>query len=157
MICNEENKVEEKSGPTEARGESMTLRLTFGVLPWTLEDTDLRWHVSCQSPRDKLSLWSRIFLYFVCAQMLGSLLQVSSTYLKNKKKSRRPKNTPRKPQQHGDRDHREMTCDETRPTRLTTLGRFHRSRVCGNRPRTALTISKNDECHTHKYTHRQTN
>ena len=58
----------------------MTLRLTFGVLPWTLEDTDLRWYVSCQSPSDKLSLWSRIFLYFVCAQMLGSLLQVSSTY-----------------------------------------------------------------------------
>ena len=57
----------------------MTLRLTFGVLPWTLEDTDLRWHVSCQSPSDKLSLWSRIFLYFVCAQILGSLLQVSST------------------------------------------------------------------------------
>ena len=58
----------------------MTLRLTFGVLPWTLEDTDLRWHVSCQSPSDKLSLWSRIFLYFVCAQILGYLLQVSSTY-----------------------------------------------------------------------------
>ena len=59
----------------------MTLRLTFGVLRWTLEDTDLRWHVSCQSPSDKLSLWSRIFLYFVCAQILGSLLQVSSTFL----------------------------------------------------------------------------
>ena len=57
----------------------MTLRLTFGVLPWTLEYTDLRWHISCQSPSDKLSLWSRIFLYFVCAQMLGYLLQVSST------------------------------------------------------------------------------
>ena len=57
----------------------MTLRLTFGVLPWTLEDAHLRWHVTCQSPSDKLSLWSRIFLYFVCAQMLGYLLQVSST------------------------------------------------------------------------------
>ena len=67
------------SGTSEARGESMTLRLTFGVLPWTLEDADLRWHVTCQSPSDKLSLWSRIFLYFVCAQMLGYLLQVSST------------------------------------------------------------------------------
>ena len=67
------------SGTSEARGESMTLRLTFGVLPWTLEDADLRWHVTCQSPIDKLSLWSRIFLYFVCAQMLGYLLQVSST------------------------------------------------------------------------------
>ena len=61
----------------------MTLCLTFGLLPWTLEDTDLRWYISSQSPSDKLSLWSRIFLYFVCAQMLGlmlgSLLQVSST------------------------------------------------------------------------------
>ena len=61
----------------------MALRLTFGVLPWTLEDTDLRWHVSCQSPSDKLSLWSRIFLYFVCALILGSLLQVSSTSRSN--------------------------------------------------------------------------
>ena len=32
------------------------------------------------------------------------------------------------------------------------LARFHRSRVCGNRPRTALAISKNDEYHTHTYT-----
>ena len=56
----------------------MTLRLTFGVLPWTLEDADLQWYVTCQSPSDKLSLWSRIFLYFVCAQMLSYLLQVSS-------------------------------------------------------------------------------
>ena len=40
----------------------MTLCLTFGLLPWTLEDTDLRWYVSCQSPSDKLSLWSRILL-----------------------------------------------------------------------------------------------
>ena len=80
VICNEENDDRrQESGTTEARGESMTLRLTFGVLSWTLEDTDLRWYVSCQSPSDKLSLWSRIFLYFVCAQILGSLLQVSST------------------------------------------------------------------------------
>ena len=80
VICNEEKEGRrEESGTTEARGESMTLCLTFGLLPWTLEDTDLRWYVSCQSPSDKLSLWSRIFLYFVCAQMLGSLLQVSST------------------------------------------------------------------------------
>ena len=28
------------------------------------------------------------------------------------------------------------------------LARFHRFRVCGNRPRTALAISKNDECYT---------
>ena len=30
-----------------------------------------------------LSLWSRVFLYFVCAQILGYLLQVSSTYMYN--------------------------------------------------------------------------
>ena len=80
VICNEEKEGRRReSGTTEARGEFMTLCLTFGLLPWTLEDTDLRWHVSCQSPSDKLSLWSRIFLYFVCAQILGYLLQVSST------------------------------------------------------------------------------
>ena len=61
----------------------MTLRPTFGVLPWTLEEADLRWHVTCPSPSDKLSLWSRIFLYFVCVQMLGYLLQVSSTLVYN--------------------------------------------------------------------------
>ena len=82
VICNEEKEGRrEESGTTEARGESMTLCLTFGLLPWTLEDTDLRWYVSCQSPSDKLSLWSRIFLYFVCAQILGYLLQVSSTHI----------------------------------------------------------------------------
>ena len=32
------------------------------------------------------------------------------------------------------------------------LARFHRSRVCGNRPRTALAISKNDECCTYART-----
>ena len=31
-----------------------------------------------------------------------------------------------------------------------------RSRVCGNRPRTALAISKNDECYTYTDRHRQT-
>ena len=33
----------------------------------------------------------------------------------------------------------------------------HRSRVCENRPRTVLAISKNDECYTHTDRHRQTN
>ena len=34
------------------------------------------------------------------------------------------------------------------------LSRFHRSRACGNRPRTALAIIKNDECYTHAHTDR---
>ena len=38
-------------------------------------------------------------------------------YLKNKKKSRLTENTPRKPQQPGDRDQLETARDETRPTR----------------------------------------
>ena len=37
---------------------------------------------------------------------------------------------------------------------LAHLARFHRSRVCGNRPRTALAISKNDECYTYTQTKR---
>ena len=68
------------------------------------------------------------------------------------KKSRPAENKPRKPQQPGDRDHLETACDETRHTRSPTLARFYRSRVCGNRPRTALAISKNDECYTHIHT-----
>ena len=32
---------------------------------------------------------------------------------------------------------------------LAQLARFHRSRIRGNRPRTALTISKNHECYTY--------
>ena len=49
-------------------------------------------------------------------------------------------NTPRYPQQAGDRDHLETARDETHPTRYPIHARFHRSRVCGNRPRTALAI-----------------
>ena len=75
-------------------------------------------------------------------------------YLKNKKKSRPTENTPRNPHQPSDRDHLETDRDETRPARLPMLARFRRSRVCGNRPRTALAISKNDECHTHTHTDR---
>ena len=66
----------------------------------------------------------------------------------NRKKIRPTQNTPRKPQQPGDRDHLETACDETRLTRLPMLARFHRSRVCVNRPRTALAFIKNDERHT---------
>ena len=38
-----------------------------------------------------------------------------------------------------------MTFDETRPTRQPILARFHISRVCGNRPRTALAIGTSRE------------
>ena len=61
---------------------------------------------------------------------------------KKHEKIRPTENTPRKPQQPGDHDRLETSCDETRATRSPTLARFHRSRVCGNRPRTALAISK---------------
>ena len=47
-----------------------------------------------------------------------------------------------------------MAYDEIRPTRYPMLARFHRSRVCGSRPRTALAIRKNEECYT--YTDKQT-
>ena len=64
---------------------------------------------------------------------------------KKKKKSRRTLNTPRNPQQPGDQDHLETTRDKTRPTRYPILVRFHGSRVCGNRPRTALAFSTSTE------------
>ena len=83
-------------------------------------------------------------------------LMLAARRVRSKKKTYRKKNIPRKPQQPGDRDHLETACDETRPTRSPTLARFHRSRVCGNRGRTALAISKNGECYTHTDTHRQT-
>ena len=73
---------------------------------------------------------------------------------KNTKESRPTLNSPRNQQQLGDRDHLETTRDETRPTRSHMLARSHRSGVCGNRSRTALTISKNDECYM--YTDRHT-
>ena len=73
--------------------------------------------------------------------------------LKKKHEKIRPtQNTPRHPQQPGDPDHLETERDETRPTHSPTLARFHRSWVCDNRPRTALAISKNDECYTHIHT-----
>ena len=99
----------------------------------------------------------------------GLILAAGRVRSKNKRKSEkknakshRTLNTPLNPQQPGDRDHLEMVCDETRPTRSPTLARFHRSWVCGNRPRTALAISKNDEFNvahtrTRTHTHRQTN
>ena len=55
------------------------------------------------------------------------------------------KHTTTNSQQPGDCDHLETACDETHPKRSPTHVRFHRSGVCGNRPRTALAISKNDE------------
>ena len=36
-----------------------------------MEETNLQRCISCHSPDGKLPLWSRIFLYFVCAQMFG--------------------------------------------------------------------------------------
>ena len=69
--------------------------------------------------------------------------------LKDDEKIRPTENTPRKPQQPGDHDRLKTACNETRLTRSPTLARFHRSGDCGNRPRTALAIIKNDECYTH--------
>ena len=71
---------------------------------------------------------------------------------KNPGKIRPTQNAPRKLQQPGDYDRLETACDETRPTRSATLARFHRSRVCGNRPRTALAINKIDECDIDRHT-----
>ena len=68
------------------------------------------------------------------------------------KKCRKKKTRKKTPHPKHDRDHLETVCNETRPTRSPTLARFHRSRVCRNRPRTALAISKNDECYTHRQT-----
>ena len=68
---------------------------------------------------------------------------------KHGKRIRPTQNTPRNPQQPGDRVQLETACEETRPKRYLILSRFHRSRVCGNRPRTALAISKNYERYTH--------
>ena len=50
-------------------------------------------------------------------------------------------NTPRNRHQTSDRDHSETDRDETSPAHLSMLARFHRSRVCRNRPRTALAIA----------------
>ena len=72
---------------------------------------------------------------------------------KKKTKSHRIQNTPRNPPHPGDRDHLETACDETRPTRSPTLARFHRSRVCGNRHRTALEISTSREVNEARLPH----
>ena len=67
-------------------------------------------------------------------------------------KSRPTQNTPRNPQQPGDRDHLETAREKPRPTLWPVHARFHRYRVCGNRHRTAVAISINDEfnvTHTH--------
>ena len=67
------------------------------------------------------------------------------THGKHGKEIRPTQNTPRKPQQPGERDDLETEREKTRPTRSFILARFHIYRVCGNRPRTAVAISKNDE------------
>ena len=73
-----------------------------------------------------------------------------SRQTKRKRKSRRTQSTPRNPQWPGDRDHLETACDETRPPRQPVLARFHRSRVGGNPPRTALAIRENHKCYTYR-------
>ena len=79
----------------------------------------------------------------------------NKTEKKNQSKIRPAQDIQRYPQQPGDRDNLETARNETRPTRYPILSRFHRYRVCGNRPRTALAIIKNDECHTHIHTDRE--
>ena len=92
----------------------------------------------------------------------GGLILVLAAGRVRSKKKKDEKITP--PKAHHDihsslcdRDHLETAYDETRPTRSPTLARIHRFRVCGNRPRTALAISKNDECCTYTQTDGQTN
>ena len=65
-------------------------------------------------------------------------------------------NTPRNPQQPGDRDHLERAGNKTRPTRLPIQARFYRFRVCGNLLRIPHEISKNDERYTCTLTDTQT-
>ena len=97
--------------------------------------------------------------------MQGGLIlaagRVGSKIKKNRQKTPTKSAPPkthheRYPQQPGDRDHLETTLDEARPTREPILTCFHRSRGCGNRPRAALAISKNDECYTYSQTDGQT-
>ena len=69
----------------------------------------------------------------------GGLVLAVGRVRSKKKKSRKKKhekihptqNTPRKPQQPGDRDHLETARTKTRPTRQPILARFHRYRVRG--------------------------
>ena len=84
---------------------------------------------------------------------VGRVRSKKKKSLKDNEKIRPTENTPRKPQQPGDHDRLKTACNETRLTRSPTLARFHRSGDCGNRPRTALAISKNDECYTHTDRH----
>ena len=72
--------------------------------------------------------------------------------MESTKKYRPTENTPRNPHQPSDRDHLETDRQETRPARSPIFVRFPRYPVCRNRPRTALAISKNDECHTNRQT-----
>ena len=63
-------------------------------------------------------------------------------------------NTPVSPQQLGNSGNIYTACDETRPTRLSILARFHRFRGYGSRPRTALAMSEDHE--GYRYTDRRT-
>ena len=94
---------------------------------------------------------------------MTSYLQQAVCVRRNKKhrkiteKSRPTENTPRDPQPPSDLDLIDTERVDTHPTRSPTLARFQRSRDCGNRPRKALAISKNDECYTHTDTDKLNN
>ena len=84
----------------------------------------------------------------------GGLILAAGRVCVQRKKSRKKnqtrkipphQNTPRNSQQPGDRYHLETAREETRPTRYPILARFHKFRVCGNRPRTALAINTSRE------------
>ena len=82
--------------------------------------------------------------------------RVSSKGINQKDKHEIPPhpNTPVSPQQLGNSGNIYTACDETRPTRLSILARFHRFRGYGNSPGTALAMSEDHEGYT--YTDRRT-
>ena len=82
--------------------------------------------------------------------------RVSSKGINQKDKHEIPPhpNTPVSPQQLGNSGNIYTACDETRPTRLSILARFHRFRGYGSRPRTALAMSEDHE--GYRYTDRRT-
>ena len=98
--------------------------------------------------------WLSEPLHRIDADCSGCTNLKMQTHGKKGKKIHPTQNTARNPQQPGDRVQLETACEEPRYTREPILSRFHRSRVCGNRPRSALAISKNDKCYT--YTDRRT-
>ena len=72
--------------------------------------------------------------------------------MESTKKSHPTENTPRNRHQPSDREHLETAREKPHPTRWPILARFHRYRVCGNRPGSALALSTNDECYTYAQT-----